>query len=219
VIRGRIMEKNDEYIINLARWAMSPDISFIQNESLDSEREDEIIKLIQYHGMTFILSNFFPETRKKKMALKIKQINYETRCRRMYELSKQVFKDLHENGVKYSIVKGIYLSDIAYGNRHLRMSSDIDIIIAPEEKDIVRDIFEKNGYKQARIKDGRLEEYSREEKLFYTMNTHQLAPFIKDTGEAALPYIFIDVNFDLIWGEGKETKINVDEFLTNSIDY
>ncbi len=65
------------------------------------------------------------------------------------------------------------------------------------------------GFVQGRQDKNRIVPYGRKELVFHSSLTHQLAPFIRQTGNPLCPYVNIDVNTDIIWGEnGSKTDMD-----------
>jgi hypothetical protein len=102
---------------------------------------------------------------------------------------------------RYAVVKGAVLSKTAYGTESARVSSDIDLLIARADMGEVRQILDDEGFIQGRVCDVRVESYTRAEQIYYTSMTHQTAPFIREYDSVFCPYIQIDLNSDLFWGE------------------
>lgn len=103
--------------------------------------------------------------------------------------------------IKYAVVKGAVLSQIAYGDTFSRCSGDIDILIERENMDYAKDFLLSQGFIQGKVFGHEIRPFTREEKLFYASQTHQMAPFIKATGNSLCPYVNVDVNTDILWGE------------------
>jgi len=70
-----------------------------------------------------------------------------------------------------------------------------------------------NGFIQGRVKDSKIIPYTREELLYYAVSTHQTAPYVKQINNSIIPFINIDVNFDIYWGE-YEQKSDMDFVLS-----
>lgn len=104
----------------------------------------------------------------------------------------------------YAIIKGIPLSLMAYNDCFKRKIGDVDFLI--DKKHIVEfdEILKKNGFE--------CEYSSREDKLIAMLYSHQTRPYAKNT---PMSKTFIDVNYDVFWGEYTGKRINIDDFLNN----
>lgn len=70
----------------------------------------------------------------------------------------------------------------------------------------------KNGFIQGKVKNDVIEKYTRKELLYYKLYTHQLASFEKKTDSPLCPFVNIDVNLGILWGESTQT-IDMEEYL------
>lgn len=104
----------------------------------------------------------------------------------------------------YAVIKGAVLSQALYGDPFLRTSGDIDVLIRREDADRVKKLLLANGFVQGRVTDHGIEPFNRREILFQTVMSHQTAPYIKETGNRMCPYVNLDVNMDVLWGECNE---------------
>lgn len=119
-----------------------------------------------------------------------------------------IAKTLHQVNFCYSIVKGAVLSKQIYGNAIQRKSSDIDILVPRVYLPSLIKIFKDQGFISI--------QKSREERILMLSNSHQVAPLVKE-----MPLwgsITIDVNFDVFWGEYEGKRINMEEFLFDTIE-
>lgn len=131
-----------------------------------------------------------------------------------WEACSSFFELLNDCQISYATLKGAVLSKMIYNNEMLRQSSDIDIIIDSKDVSKVRTLLKSQGFLQGKIINQEIVSYNRHELLYYTVNTHQQAPFIKKNDNQICPYIMIDLNTDLMWGESNKT-LNVADFLSN----
>lgn len=121
---------------------------------------------------------------------------------------KEISKIVNDIGDRfpYAIIKGIPLSLMSYNDFFMRKIGDVDFLI--DKKNIMEfdGILKKNGFDC---------EYSnREDKLIAMLYSHQTRPYVKNT---PISKTFIDVNYDIFWGEYTGKRINIEEFLSNSI--
>jgi hypothetical protein len=184
---------------------------------LDEKEFGQLIALIDTHGMSRHLIGHIPSPYAIKLKTKFRL--YEKRCRNMFVLASDFFKRLSANKVSYALIKGVYLSYCAYQNPYYRLSQDIDILIPPSQKNTVAKLLIDAGYIQGHLSnEGDLISYSHQEKVFYSINTHQTAPFIKIDMEKN-EFSSIDINFNLTWGENRKDKINIEKFCGDTKEF
>jgi len=170
---------------------------------------EEFLEILKKHKCLYALSKVKNYDIKKSSYMTINQIVQNNR----YTLCKEVLQELSE--IPYAIIKGAVLSDRIYGKPYYRSSGDIDLLVAPKYTTHVKEILNNNGFIQGRVKDGTLEEYTREEILYYKLQTHQLASFEKKTDSVLCPFLNLDVNFGILWGESGQT-IDIEEYLLHT---
>ena len=134
-------------------------------------------------------------------------------AQRMYQYCKGLFADLANTD--YAVIKGAVLSQRIYSNPAIRKSSDIDILISPNQIDHVKAILEKHGFEQGKVRNGKLIPYTRKELIYYAAFTHQSASFSKLTEDPLCPVINIDINTDIFWGESSQ-KADMDDYLSHT---
>ena len=124
-------------------------------------------------------------------------------------LRKRAFQILNDAGLlKYTIIKGEALSKIIYGNEWARRSSDIDFLVPKSKLGEIKEVLNNAGFKKTTD--------NRQYELFMLLHSHQTVPWIYTS-----PYfgnIIVDINFDIMWGEYEGKRINIDSFLSNTIN-
>ena len=126
-----------------------------------------------------------------------------------------IFKEFEMHSIKYAVIKGITCANDSYKDISYRSCVDIDVLVSPEALDTVKEILYSYGFAQGYFAENTIIPYSRKEVLFYRMNTHQLAPFVKHIGNFTM---VIDVNYKLVWGEEKHLNIDTFSFLSQGIE-
>lgn len=108
----------------------------------------------------------------------------------------------------YAVIKGEVLSKQAYKKNGFRNSSDIDILISRKNINELEEALSKCGFYNSSLK--------RSDKITMLSASHQVAPWIKEI----LPWgvIVIDLNFDVFWGEYEGKRIDIEEFLSDTIE-
>lgn len=125
-----------------------------------------------------------------------------------YIIAQSFFHDIYDR--HYAVIKGQCLSMQAYNNPCQRNSGDIDILVPKEdlryfEEDLryFESVLDKNQFKSISSNH-----YNR---IFYSTYSHQIPPYRKAITE-------IDMNFDILWGEYTGKRINISEFLSDTIE-
>ena len=129
-----------------------------------------------------------------------------------YKACRSLFEQI---AFPYAVIKGAVLSHMAYGDPFVRHSGDIDLLIRRKDADDLKALLLSLGFVQGRITDGGIVPFSRREILFQTKASHQTAPYVKSTGNRLCPYVNVDVNTDILWGESEE-KADMDAVLANT---
>lgn len=124
-----------------------------------------------------------------------------------------VFEEFQE--IPYAVIKGAVLSDRIYGSPAMRKSGDIDLLIAPDDLDVVKRILKKHGFVQGRVSGDKIIPYTRAERVYQKTYTHQAAAFVKATNNRMCPFVNVDVNLDIFWGESK-VHADMREFLSHT---
>ena len=126
------------------------------------------------------------------------------RNKQYYSLFKKILDSGCEN-LNYSVVKGDALSKLAYGRVNQRFYNDVDVIVLRANLKELNYILFKCGYEQR--------EHSREENILFLSASHQTLPYTCKHN-----YLTIDINFDILWGEYEGKRIDIEEFLSDTIE-
>lgn len=121
------------------------------------------------------------------------------------ERHRQVAEVLDEIQIPYAIIKGEVLSYHAYGKFGKRRSSDVDILVARKNRDLVKDAFLAHGFS--------MRGKTRAEIVQANLYTHQMIPLTKPS---KYEEIYVDVNFDIFWGEYQGSRVDIDRFLEHT---
>lgn len=169
----------------------------------DKQVEEDISEILYYHRCHYLLSRIKPDSKMHQKMVIEKKLNRNLVNNR-YQACRNIIEGLRENNVSYAVIKGAVLSGSAYGDIYCRRSNDIDLLIDRNSIDTVKKILLTHGFIQGRITREAFEPYTRRELLFQSVMSHQVAPFIKKTGETQLSYVNVDINMDIMWGESKK---------------
>lgn len=176
--------------------------------SNEQKPEQDITEFLQKHNCSYLLGKL-GYTDKKLEALNRFCVNER------YRTCKCIFEQLEANDIPYAVIKGATLSLAAYGDAYLRQSGDIDILIDRNDIDIVAKIMSENDFIQGRINGNIIEPFTRTEKIFHLSTTHQTAPYVKSTQNKLCPFVMVDINTDIFWGESK-IKSDLRDFLSHT---
>ena len=123
-----------------------------------------------------------------------------------YETCNNLFLDLKE--ADYVVVKGEPLSFLAYKKFDERCGSDIDILLPKETLNYIECLLEMNMFAKNKI--------SRTDRILMLSSSHQVQPWSKEI--AMIGGVIIDLNFDIFWGEYEGNRIDIEEFLSDTIE-
>ena len=113
----------------------------------------------------------------------------------------------------YAVIKGAVLSSEVYQDPILRISGDIDVLIHRKDADKAKCLLKECGFLQGRVADSGIVPFTRKEILYQTAMSHQTAPFIKQTSNKLCPYVNLDINMDILWGESGR-RLDMDDVLS-----
>jgi hypothetical protein len=128
-----------------------------------------------------------------------------------YLCSFPVLKKLNEIDMPYAIIKSEPLSMYAYGAYGQRIFGDIDILLARQNLKLADGCLKQSGFYQTINDSKKLREY----KIFSLASSHQTVSYKRLVGKY---FIEIDINFDILWGEYTGKRIDISEFLSDSVE-
>ena len=173
--------------------------------------DNELFTLLSSQGCHYLISR--SKSYASKQGVKF-AANYIMQ-NKQYQTCKYVADMLKAESIPYAHIKGAALSQRIYGNPAYRSSGDIDLLVPPEYSDQAKSVLERAGFIQGKLADGKIIPYTRRELIYYKTFSHQLAAFMKATGDKFCPFVNIDVNLDIFWGESK-LKIDMTEFVSHT---
>ncbi len=169
---------------------------------MDGNTQDSSLAPLLYQHKCFYLLSLLKQNPYTQTLLFERTVN-RLACKERFSQCAALFSELEQRKIPYAVMKGAALAKIAYGDEGLRHSGDLDLLIARKDIDQVKAIFQKNGFLQGRVTKQGIRPFSRAELIFQSAISHQTAPFVKATENKLCPYINIDVNLDLLWGESQ----------------
>ncbi len=124
----------------------------------------------------------------------------------MYSRCSGMLNQLGNGDIPYALIKGEPLSIMAYERSGLRQYQDIDILVSRDNLEVVESILQKIGFCQCS---------NRISRALPLLSSHQLQKYAIKVGN--LP-ITIDINYDIFWGEYEEKRVDIEEFLSDTVD-
>ena len=115
---------------------------------------------------------------------------------------------MHAKNINYCNIKGEVLSLQAYKQFGMRSYGDIDVLISKEDFPLLKDGFKQLGFVAT-------DNITREKKVFIHAFSHQSENYILDNGGKRT---VVDVNFDVLWGEYEGRRIDIKQFISDSIE-
>lgn len=111
-------------------------------------------------------------------------------------------------GFACAIIKGEALSVLAYKEPGNRICTDVDILIPRNRFEDAKKILLFNGFKSIAI--------SRFDEIVMLATSHQAPAFCREIPPIGIANI--DLNFDILWGEYEGKRIDIEEFLSDTIE-
>lgn len=109
--------------------------------------------------------------------------------------------------IPYSVIKGEPLSLSAYGKVGQRNSSDVDFLVSIKNIESFKSVLLSCGFKT--------QNNNRVDQITAVSFTHQSIPYYKMSDQIKIE---IDLNHDLFWGEYTGKRIDISEFLSDTIE-
>lgn len=176
----------------------------------EKQPENDISELLFRHNCFYLLSLMKTETKWTALAKNTVTFNHIAAKEKMKALS----PFLKRADFPYAIIKGPVLSQGAYGSCGFRKSGDLDLLVAKESWKAARACLLDAGFVQGKLENDAIVPYSSKEKIFYSAFTHQYAPFLKAAANPFCPFVNVDVNTSVLWGEA-DFSIDESSFLQN----
>jgi len=122
-------------------------------------------------------------------------------------------------GVTLAFTKGIVLQESLYGVPGIRTFNDIDVMVAPADRDRIRDVLLDVGFTASTDFDPGakvLKPISRAAERMYRMSPDHWPHFRRLTGDICMPDVSIDVANDLTW-HGSEWRVPMEAVLADVV--
>lgn len=182
---------------------MNEYIKAIQMLANGEQPGTDIYDMLYSHNCSYLISKLSSND-KYTNKLKIENILNKVCIAERYKLCAELFNKLEECYIPYAVIKGAVLSAAAYKGPFIRHSGDIDLLVNRKNIDQIKKLLLDLGFIQGRVTENGIEPFSRRELLFQTSMSHQIAPFVKETNNKLYPYVNVDINLDILWGESKQ---------------
>lgn len=163
----------------------------------------DIYDILYSHNCSYLISKISSND-KYTNKLKIENVLNKVCIAERYKLCAELFNKFEECNIPYAVIKGAVLSSAAYKDPFIRHSGDIDLIVNRKNIDQIKKTMLDFGFIQGRVTENGIEPFSRRELLFQTSMSHQTAPFVKETNNKLCPYVNVDINLDILWGESEQ---------------
>ena len=129
-----------------------------------------------------------------------------------------VFQKCDQFGIPYAVIKGAYLEKVAYMDRGVRSSNDLDLLIRKKDYKRVASILISEGFKCMNL-DWETKKYvectDRAKILYNHLYSHQSCAFFKYRNDKE--FTKVDINFSITWGEDPKGSSMTDELLTKNV--
>ena len=120
---------------------------------LDENAWDDVYEFSRKQGVTLLLANRLqamaePLQIPEKIQNKLRQAMLQTATRNMIMLHEagMIFKAFKQRGINVIALKGLFLIETVYANISMRQFADLDLMIRPEDVDIVIASLKELGY-------------------------------------------------------------------------
>lgn len=138
------------------------------------------------------------------------------------KLIKRIGCIFEEEGINYSILKGLSFIDDTYSKDGIiyRNFGDVDVLISPSDASKVNSILVELGLVQGSIHGNRIEKAKREELIYWSLNSHQLHEYVMFSSYASISpkfAIYVDINTTIFEGGKVIPPISTNEILANTM--
>lgn len=156
-----------------------------------------------------------------KFVSSVKQMYHmqKTRGEQQCRLTLDICHELDRHGIEYSLLKGIVLSQVAYGDLGSRDFKDNDMLIHSSQIDEAVAVMKQKGYVQGMInhKTNSVTPLPRREIMIRSMISHEVIPLIKYIEDSPfLEYHALDLQFSLDLMTSRRTDTAVRQMLERS---
>ena len=131
------------------------------------------------------------------------------KSRLTYKELEPILRDLSD--VRYSIIKGEALSIASYNKTGQRTSSDVDILISRKNVSILEKKLVDVGFEKKRFDDMTKQ---RTQRALMLSSSHQTPPLYLQKNAFKL---CVDLNIDIFWGEYSGKRVDIDDFLADTM--
>jgi len=207
-------------ILKLIHKKVSEGCRFQKEIIAPKDQYDQYLRVSMAHAFYPVICEYIQLNQEdQKKADLLEKVNL-LKQKALYKELGGLFHELNQRTIPYVHIKGITLAIAAYWKPGYRSFNDIDLLIDKRDRKVLTEILQQHGFNQEKLTvDHNMVSYSNLDKMYYIVNTHQLAPFIKKTSNPLCPYISIDLNFSLLWGEEKNRKIDITSFIEDRVPF
>ncbi len=129
----------------------------------------------------------------------------------------RVASALADRGVRFVATKGITFESTIYGGLGVRVLKDIDFMIAPADRDEVRDLMGSLGFQHGNYewREGRVVALPRQQYIRHMLHPDHLPRFVRPSDDPCVPHVYVDFANSLTW-ENSQYQIPVDQALASA---
>lgn len=187
------MKIENEYIIELLESFGEVDHIF-----LDYKYNQEYINAIAKKNKILPIINFY-RSGVADFNFKLERLLY-LRLLAIQDL----IKSFDEENINYVILKGVYLSTVAYRRVDLRTMNDIDFLIDVKDTEKIKKLCKEYGWSVGKVNRNNwtIIDYDRKQEIAFKLNTHQIATMAKilEDGFIGTYDCVLDFNYLISWG-------------------
>jgi hypothetical protein len=168
-----------------------------------------LVELAMRHGLLAALADFLNRHRLRRdlpTRLRAPVMSYlrlsEHRALLLTAEARRIADGLAVAGITFAFTKGVVLQSVLYGQVGLRTFNDIDLMIAPEDRDRIRAAIIGLGYEPDTDFDPgskNLKKISRAAERMYQLSPDHWPHFRRLTDDVSTPMISVDVANSMTW--------------------
>ncbi|RCX12555.1 putative nucleotidyltransferase-like protein [Anaerobacterium chartisolvens] len=152
-------------------------------------------------------------------AMKTQSKVYAIRNKSYFAEIAEIFKKLHEAGIRVAILKGNFLASKVYPSVETRTFNDLDFLIDVRDGDKIVKILEDLGYIQGEVDEkGDIIPSTRKQKMLQQLASNELQECLKKSDNPFTPMFQVDLNFDVLWKGNCPCKIDTPELLERAVE-
>lgn len=215
-----LKQRSDQMVLQLCRFD-SPSKEQLENGIREGVDWAYVLGQLLYNRMggtayrvlrdTGLLGSIGREFRNTLSIIYDHNVRYNQIYQRMLE---QLAVLLEGVPFAYAALKGAYL--VGAFPEGLRTSNDVDLLVAGRDITPLSKRLVDGGFRQGYLRNGQFFPAGREEILSVRLNRGETVPFVRETGERAMPFLEVDINFSLDY-KAKQERNAVEAMLLHTV--